>query len=106
MINDWAVNHKTIIVCNGGNNGSLLSYIELFNNKQNQYPWVVFNEDDESLNGIMTGVAILLPDDVYSYEYSEVYNGYVSLKDGRILNNDTSFEYRLVDRIKSAKLAC
>ena len=105
MINDWAVHYKTIIVCNGGNTTSLLDYINLFNNKKNPYPWVVFNEDNDSLNGIMTGVAIILPEDIYDVDFDPQCSGWVS-KSGISYASDIGFTYDLINMVKLAKLAC
>lgn len=67
---DWATNHKTTIVLNGGNAQSLhnlydrlLPLCDCLN-----YPISVFYEDQQSLNGCITCVAIVVPDSVYNAE--------------------------------------
>lgn len=64
--NDWADHHKTIIVLNGGNSGMLESIIELFVSHQDKYPWCEFHEDEQSLNGALTVVGIILPESIYA----------------------------------------
>ena len=103
MITDWAVNYKTIIVCNGGNTTSLLEYIRLFNNNRNPYPWAVFNEDEDSLDSIITGVAIVLPEEIYDVEF-DASCGVWHSKSGCIYTDDV-YEHDLITAVKSVKLA-
>lgn len=114
MIKDWAVNHKTIVVCNGGNADSLSDLMALFHNSNNQYPWIEFREDEQSLNGALTAVGIVLPPEVYDVK-SEFRYGYSSAvkertkvyinNDGVIFHDPESYIYQLIDTIKSAPLA-
>ena len=70
---DWAIYHKTIILLNGGNQKALqdlLDFIEFSsddNPRQHSFKYGYFREDDESLNGCMTAVGIILPKRVYDY---------------------------------------
>lgn len=72
---DWANQHKTIIVLNGGNCGCLREITELFESLDFQdvdlgYPWASFREDDESLNGALTCVSVVLPEKVYGLAHA------------------------------------
>ena len=58
----WSLICKDIIVFNGGNSEQLGITLELFRNPRNKYPFAVFRESDESLNGALTAVGIILPD--------------------------------------------
>jgi hypothetical protein len=65
MMWDWAGNHKTMMCMNGGNNESLMGLVEFFDDINNPYPYAAFHEDGESLGGVLTSVAILLPAKIY-----------------------------------------
>lgn len=64
---DWIDNHKTIIILDGGSHADLVDIKKLFEDENNFYPWASFSEDDESLNGAMTSVGIVLPEEVYDF---------------------------------------
>ena len=63
--NDWAVNHKTIIILNGGNCAMLNELYNFMDDLRNPYPYTKFNEDEQSLAGAITCVGIVLPEEVY-----------------------------------------
>ena len=106
---DFLKNHKTIIVCNGGNNERLRELIEVFSDNRNPYQWDVFHEDAGSLDGALTGVGILLPETIYDVRWDreeECYihegaPGYIS----RITPKDNGYFFELTDKIKSFRLA-
>lgn len=65
---DWAKNHKTMVLLNGGNSGSLEELYNVFQNLESygmNYPFAKFHEDEVSLNGALTYVGIVLPSLVY-----------------------------------------
>lgn len=62
---DWAENHKTMVLLNGGNSASLADLYNHLNDSDNPYPFVKFHEDEQSLNGALTYVGIILPERVY-----------------------------------------
>lgn len=62
---DWAMYHRTMICLNAGNNKQLREVRNLFQCKENKFPWTEFYEDEESLNGILTNVCIVLPESIY-----------------------------------------
>lgn len=69
LVEEWADNHKTFIILNGGNNASLnatLSLVEAMN-----FPYISFCEDERSLGGIMTTVGVLLPDSVFAAQMTD-----------------------------------
>ncbi len=65
MYHDWAQNHKTTICLCGGNHEMLENIEAIMNNVENEYPYTTFREDEQSLGGILTNVAIVLPDYIY-----------------------------------------
>lgn len=62
---DWAKNHKTMILLNGGYSAALRELIALFDSPENDYPWTYFCEEEASLNGALTSVGIVLPEKIY-----------------------------------------
>lgn len=117
MFFEWCRDHKTIVVCNGGNNKNIRETISLFEDPRNPFPWAHFHEDGESLDSALTGVGIVLPEELYDMQVSFVFDGkdkprkkiytYTS-EDARgvtVLDDPTTYKYQLVDRIKSAPLA-
>ena len=69
---DWALNHKTIICVNGGNNKSLNDFYDLVR-YQSQFPVARFYEDDASLGGILTCVGIVVPEKIYNADLDDPY---------------------------------
>lgn len=67
MLVDWAKNHKTTIVLNGGNSAMLQAIEDQLNmmDPGMAYPWSVFREDDQSMEGMLTCVGIVLPEHIY-----------------------------------------
>ena len=65
MFGMWARDHKTITILNGGNCAGLLEIKEFFEQSANPYVWASFNEDQESLNGAITAVGIVVPAEIY-----------------------------------------
>lgn len=75
MITDWAKNHKTVIVLNGGNQASL---VQICGDIENSWigpklPHACFYEDGQSLNGCLTAVGIIVPE--YIYETARMMRG-------------------------------
>lgn len=63
-VRDWASNHKTFIILNGGNMASLQERATIVQNSG--LPYVTFSEDEQSLGGIMTTVAVVVPENIFS----------------------------------------
>jgi len=64
MLYDWARDHKTHISLDGGNSASLQDIVEILD-EICDYPWADFTEDDETLAGIRTSVAMVIPEKIY-----------------------------------------
>ena len=80
MYNDWAENHKTMVLLNGGNSADLADLYSFLYCEENPYPFVKFHEDEVSLNGALTYVGLILPPKIYdtaarmrkdNYDYNE-----------------------------------
>jgi hypothetical protein len=73
VFREWADNHKTIIVLNGGNsarlryfhNALISSTLDQKTRIADHYPVVHFTEDADSLDGAWTAVGVILPESVY-----------------------------------------
>ena len=108
MMREYLVKDKTIIVCNGGNNSMLRDLYEFFRDQRNDFQFTDFHEDGESLDGALTGVGILLPEEIYDVKWDITKCAYVR-DDGADLfittPEDGGYEFELMQKIKSFKLA-
>ncbi len=64
-LHDWAANHKTMILLDGGYLETIQELIEFFEDRRNPYPYTSFNEGQDALGGIVTTVGIILPEKIY-----------------------------------------
>lgn len=64
-LNNWAANHKTMILLNGGYDSSLQDLFGFFDNGDNPYPYMHFNESEEAMGGMLTSIAIIIPEKIY-----------------------------------------
>lgn len=64
---DWAKNHKTIILLNGGMQSNLQELKSFFESQDNCYPWSCFHESEEALAGALTNLGIVLPFSIYGF---------------------------------------
>lgn len=65
LLDEWARNHKTMILLNGGYMETILELVGFFESDENPYPWATFREGEDSLGGILTSVGIVLPEKIY-----------------------------------------
>lgn len=61
----WASEDRTIIILNGGNSASLERWEQFLREYCQRWPWAVFREDQQSLNGAITAVGVIVPESVY-----------------------------------------
>lgn len=99
---DWIRDNKTIVCLNGGNTESMVELESFLNTYANPFPWVSFHEDESSMEGILTSIAIIIPDRIYDAEVEEQYWGGMA---SQIPGEFTEWEWELYHRIKSAPLA-
>lgn len=64
-LDNWATNHKTMILLNGGYGSTLHDLIDLFDNDDNPYPFSFFKESEAALDNALTSVGIILPEKIY-----------------------------------------
>ena len=84
---DWATDHKTMILLNGGYADTIKELVNFFNNSDNPYPFAAFHEEEASLNGALTTVGIVLPEKIYHIA-SMIRNGETTYK------NDDEYDVR------------
>lgn len=111
---DWSKHHKTMVCLNGGNNKDLQDIKELFT-MNNVYPWSYFCEDNNSLGGIITNVAIVLPEDIYItaqwireklYKMTEFDGKYdIWGEEGKFIKEISQFDYNLINLLNKCGLA-
>lgn len=123
MVLEWADKHKTMVLLNGGNSAALQDLYIFFNDEDNPYPFAKFHEDEQSLNGALTYVGIILPEKIYetasklrscrghfynhkncSIEIEDiVYTA--DVRSTSIIENISDFEYELCNRLNQYRLA-
>lgn len=59
MLREFAMDHKTFVILNGGDHEALIDYITFLNNVDNPYPWAFVSEP--GLNHAVTSVGCILP---------------------------------------------
>lgn len=64
MTVEWATNHKTIIVLNGGFSSNLDALMNVLG--QTGYEVAEFTESQEALGGALTVVGVVLPEKIYA----------------------------------------
>lgn len=108
MVERWADNFKTFIILNGGNNASILAATKIIS--KSYFPWVTFNEDEQSLGSIQTCVGVLLPENIFNAKANKLNGEIINFeyidnnKNIRIISiYDENFE--LVKLVKTASLA-
>lgn len=62
---DWALNHKTIIILNGGMQCDLYNTLAILEPIKDIIPFACFHEELDALNGALTNVCCILPERYY-----------------------------------------
>lgn len=118
---EWALYHKTVVLCNGGNAESintLYAFLEELEKEGMDLPYSLFKEDGPSLSGAVTAVGVIvytrhyMYDKVYFGENKEdIYNNLMSEKDELLYFSKglelgyKNWELKLMKEIKKYKLA-
>jgi len=110
VFEDWAINHKTIIILNGGNSAMLRSACEILGDSavKLNLPWSAFHEDENSLDGALTSVAIIVGPEIYAARiYPEMPESYIYFTPERkgIRHHKGSAEFALCQFLQSMRLA-
>lgn len=69
FVENWAKNHKTFIVLDGGNSKMLLNATQIIS--KSDFPFETFCEDADSLNNLHTCTAVILPDYIFGARLME-----------------------------------
>ncbi len=116
MLFKWANEHKTMILLNGGYSDNIRDLAAFFGEgaDQNKYPWDIFNEGLDALDGALTCTGIILPPRIYEGAALTRNNteGYqTALKYNKALNIDevyceyNDWEIELMGRLNKFGLA-
>lgn len=114
---DWARNHKTIIICNGGNQAMLEDLFTKLVSLCHKFslPLVKFYEDEQSLGSALTTVALLVPAEFYDVKFVRGERGdFITTVDAYVHEpeflpglrfEEGSPEFELIALLKSYRLA-
>ncbi|NCP98081.1 hypothetical protein GW796_08625 [archaeon] len=113
---DWAKNHKTMVLLNGGNSKDLQELFDFLNSSENPYAFAKFHEDEDSLGGALTYVGVVLPSFIYDlayfirtssndYEYDSVNEAIKKLKPVLTVTKLSQFEFSLCEKLNTFSLA-
>jgi len=121
MFHEWAENHETIILLNGGYAENIYDLNRFFDEGEHAYPYEMFNESKQALDGAVTCTGIILPEKIYEgakvmRKLSKQSWQYTLFSDKRILrvylgDNDeekikyTEWEVELMQRLNRFRLA-
>ena len=104
---EWACEHKTIIVLEGGFNKELSEIEDFFGEIIHPHPWAAFREDEDTLALAYTAVGIILPERIYEAariareEHYELGSSAFSIGDEQF----TAWEIELIKLLNSRSLA-
>lgn len=65
FLTEWALEHKTMILLNGGYSETLRDLWRFLSSDENPYPFSKFHEGQDALDGALTCVGIILPQKIY-----------------------------------------
>lgn len=108
-LHDWAQDHKTMVLLNGGDSDALFDLSTFMEVGGNPYPWAEFEE--EGVNDAITCVGIILPEKIYSdqtryYVRSETRREPMARIQYNFPTPDlTPWEYQLVQKMNECGLA-
>ena len=72
LLNDWAQNHKTIVILNGGNSQSIWEICMRL--ATHNLPRGIFEEDAQSLNCAVTACGVIVPAHIYEFSAIRVFD--------------------------------
>lgn len=107
----WALGNCVILVCQGGNVASLTALYEELSEicKEFKIPCVKFNEDEQSLGGVITAVSVLMPEELFNCEVHRAEDGtvyFINNQTNNITNETLNPKlHRLLSLVKLARLA-
>ncbi len=108
IIYEWAKNHKTMVLLNGGNSGDLAGLYLAFQQLESQgmpLPFSKFHEDEISLNNALTYVGIIVPEKYYSVASEIRTMRNVEVMEFFTFNSYTEWEKELIFILNQYRLA-
>jgi hypothetical protein len=99
-VHDWAENHKTFIVLNGGGTPTMHEIKAHLESPENPYPFAFFNEPDA--DGLLSSVCILLPERMYD-ELSSIIGS--DKFDERAIGRYSSWEIKFLELKSKCRMA-
>jgi hypothetical protein len=108
---NWARNHKTMIVLNGGANSDIHEIFytleQLQHTRIGNMPFECFHEDENSLGSVMTAVGVVVPEQFFNATQGvDSLSYYTELSDGsRQRFAVATPEHRFITMLKSCGLA-
>lgn len=113
MVDTWANRDKTIIILNGGNSSRLRETWKVIADV-NDFPYSWFHEDEDSLDGALTTVGVILPQSLFNVSMVRDRATHSISYYYRDADHDTTYDkqydmkhryFSLIDTVKSASLA-
>lgn len=104
LYHEWATAWKTMVLLNGGDLNELREFADFLVSAHHPYPWAAFFESEESLGGLMTSLAIILPKRIFD-SASKIRTGEVMPFIDPPGESYTPWEWDLILKIASRKLA-
>ena len=110
VVEEWADNHETFIILNGGDNDGIKNLA--FTLEGCGFPWTIFKESQEALAGLITCAVVVLPESVYDAKRIQIVDrgdieayAYTSL-DGKVTEYRDGHRYfDVIKLLRSSKLA-
>lgn len=65
VYHEWASLHKTMVLLNGGDHFELTGFLEFMGKPDNMLVWSPFYESYASLDGILTSIAVIVPERIF-----------------------------------------
>lgn len=71
LVYNWLQHEKTLVCLNGGNNKSLTEFYDMIVDNP-LYPVAKFHEDEQSMDGMLTCVGIIVPERIYAADLEDL----------------------------------
>lgn len=91
VLYDWASNHKTMVILNGGYLSVVQELLEFLTDDNNPYPFAPFYESPEALGGILTCIGLVLPEKIYVG--AKLMRDKIIDKNAQVIDTDLLVEY-------------
>lgn len=104
MLHDWAMDHKTVVVLNGGDQAALQEIFANLSVDENDLPYAGWNEDRRALNDCLTCVGIIVDEKIIA-NVEEVRQARKERRKFNFTERLNDFEYWLVMQIANTNMA-